>query len=254
MNVIVVDDERIILAVESAEIRKALPDASVESFQSADDALEYAKNNKVDIAFLDINLEEGTGLELSQALQKLNPQVNVIFCTGYSEYAVQAFDLYCSAYLLKPVTADRLREALSHLRYPIEMAQKGLKVQCFGSFEVFYDSDPVKFKYAKTKELLAYLIDRKGALLSTRELVVALFEEEDKSSYIRNLKADLIATFQSLGVQDVLVQDWGKIGVNPDKLNCDYYVYLNGNTQLFQGEYMTRYSFAEDTLATLLLN
>lgn len=251
MKVMVVDDEAIILAMETEEVKKALPEAEVVSFQSADEALEYAREQTVDIAFLDINLEESSGLELTQSLQRLDPHINVIFCTGYSEYALDAWELYCSGYLMKPMTTAKLRKALDSLRYPVAAKSGGISVRCFGNFEVYCDGVPVNFHYGKTRELFAYLIDRNGAMVSSRELMSVLFEDEDKGSYFRNLKADMLGTFQQLGREDIFLQSWGRLGINKEKLDCDYYAYLDGQKQLFHGEYMSQYSFGEATLAQL---
>ena len=252
MNVIVVDDEKIILQTETAMIKNILPEATVASFAGPEEAAAYAAENPVDIAFLDINLEAGGGLGLASRLQARNPEVNIIFCTGYSEYSLEALELYCSAYLMKPITEEKLQKALSMLRYPIPNREKALYARCFGSFEVSFHGEPIRFKYSKTKEMLAYLIDRNGAVLSTREIMAALFDADDKVSYMRNLRADLVNTFRALGVEDVLVQEWGKLGIRKEKLPCDYYDYLDGKKTDFRGEYMTQYSFAEATLARLL--
>lgn len=252
MKVIVVDDERIILTTETKKITKVLKNATVTPFQNARDAVAYAEQNKVDIAFLDINMHGMTGLELAEKLSAFNPKVNIIFCTGYSEYSLDALDLYCSAYLMKPVTEDSILKAISKLRYPVEETKKLIKVQCFGNFDVFKDGQPVKFKFTKTKELFAYLIDRNGATVSTKEMIVALFEDDDKASYVRNLRADLKEVFESLSVDDVLVYEGNNMGVNKEKIDCDYYDYLSGNKWLFQGEYMSQYNFGEETLGRLL--
>lgn len=251
MNVIIVDDENLILQMETSIVKKVLENANVESFFNMKDALEYAKNTQIDIAFLDINLEVGSGLELAKKLQKLNEKVNIIFCTGYSEYSLDALELYCSAYLMKPLTKDKVIKALKKLRYDVSEKDKDLFIRCFGNFEAFYKGEPIKFKHKKTKEMLAFLIDRNGALLSFKEIMVGIFEEDGKDSYLRNLKSDLIMTFGLLGLENIFAQDWGKIGVIPDKINCDYYDYLNGDKDKFKGEYMSQYSFAETTFANL---
>lgn len=251
MNVIVVDDERIILAAETAIIKKVLPNAEVASFHDVETALDDASRRRIDIAFLDISLKESTGLQLAKALKRTNPKINVVFCTGYSEYALEAYSLYASAYLLKPISEETVKEAISQLRFPVDERKNRIDVQCFGNFEILCDGVPVKFKYTRTKELFAILVDRKGALLNSNELMAIMFDI-DKGSYMRNLKVDLTTTFQQLGVEDVLVQQKGKIGVLRDKVDCDYYDYLDGKKDLFHGEYMTQYSFAEVTLAYLL--
>lgn len=251
MNVIVVDDERLILEAESATVSRNLPSANISSFQNVNDTLNYAKSNKVDIAFLDINIKGIAGLELAKKLQEFNPRINIIFCTGYSEYSLEALDLYCSAYLLKPATDEKIQVALSKLRYPLTNRIEGLKVRCFGNFEVYKDDVPIKFRNKKTKELFAYLIDRKGATVSTKDIEVALFEDDYKESYIRNLRSDLVNTFEKLGLSDALVRNGGSIGINVDLVDCDYYDYLNGQTELFNGEYMSQYLFSESTLSWL---
>lgn len=252
MNVIVVDDERIVLAAEVSAIKRVLPDANVNSFQNAKDTMEFAENNQIDIAFLDINIKGVTGLKLAEQLKTYNKRVNIIFCTGYSEYSLEAHDLYCSAYLMKPVTDEKIRKALENLRYPPTKGSEGIRVSCFGNFEVYKDGIPIKFKHHKTKELFAYLIDRHGATVSTKDMVIALYEGNDKDSYVRNLRADLNNTLEAMGLSNVLVRSGGNIGVNVNEIDCDYYEYLNGHKELFHGEYMTQYSFAEETLGWLL--
>lgn len=252
MNVIVVDDERLILNTETAVIKRVLPDEDVNSFQNAKDAIEFGRNNKVDIAFLDINMKGMSGLDLAKKLQAFNPKINIIFCTGYAEYSLDAHALYCSAYLMKPITEETLRKAIDNLRFQISKKLQRLYIRCFGNFGVYGDGEPVKFQNKKTKELLAYLIDKQGALMSTDDIMDILFKEDKHESYVRNIRSDLINTFKKYGMDDALVHEGKDIGLNMSKIDCDYYEYLDGYTELFHGEYMTQYSFGEETLSRLL--
>lgn len=224
MKILIVDDERIVLATETAAIKRLLPNAKVESFQKSMEAIEYAKNNTIDIAFLDINIRDIGGLELAKQLQKYNPIINIIFCTGYTEYSLDALELYCSAYLVKPLSDEKIQKVLEKLRYPISDKIERLKVRCFGNFEVLIDEKPIRFRNQKTKELFAFLVDRYGATVSTKEIMVALYEVDNKESFIRNLRADLKNTFESLGISEILVNSGGKVGVNVKKLDCDYFI------------------------------
>ena len=70
MNVIVVDDERFVLNAEEAAIKRVLPNATVNAFRKYNDAIEFSENNRVDIAFLDINIKGVTGLKLAKTLQE----------------------------------------------------------------------------------------------------------------------------------------------------------------------------------------
>lgn len=153
MEVIVVDDERIVLNAETITIKRVMPDANVYPFRNTKDALSFAEENRVDIAFLDINIKGITGLELARKLQLTNSRVNIIFCTGYSEYSLDALELYCSAYLMKPVTEEKLNKAMENLLFPISEKIRGFRVQCFGNFEVYKDGQPVEFKHKKKREL-----------------------------------------------------------------------------------------------------
>ena len=75
------------------------------------------QENRPDIAFLDIEVGYMSGMELARKIKAAHPLCNIVFCTGYSEYATQAFDLGASDYLLKPITAEKLLNALAHLRH-----------------------------------------------------------------------------------------------------------------------------------------
>lgn len=255
MNVIVVDDERLILLGETIVVKKVLPDAAVSSFRTGREALDYAQNHRIDIAFLDINLNGENGLELTKGLKETYPQMNIIFCTGYAEYALDAFGLFASGYLMKPLSEEKVRDVLANLRFPIDEGTGGQKkpvvVRCFGNFEVFYNEQPVKFKYIRTKELFAYLVDRNGATLTSKEIMAVLFGDGVKSSYFQNLRSDLVNTFQTLGLGELLVHERGRLGLRREKIACDYFDYLDGAADLFQGEYMTQYSFGEETVARL---
>lgn len=156
MNLLLVDDEPLVLEVLDEAVAAALPQAARNCFKSASSALDYAKTARIDIAFLDINMRVMDGIALSKALCAIHPQVNIIFCTGYAEYALEAMQLYCSAYLTKPVTAEKVREAMRHLRFPVT-AEPRVKFHCFGFFEAYCDGKPIDFQFNRTKELLAFL-------------------------------------------------------------------------------------------------
>lgn len=155
---------------------------------------------------------------------------------------------------MKPINDEKLKKALENLRHPLLEKIKGFRVKCFGNFEVYKDGVPIKFKHKRTKELFAYLIDRYGATVSTKEMATAFYEEDKKESNIRNLRSDLKNTFDQLGLSDVLLRNGGDVGVNVEKIDCDYYDYLDGQKNLFHGEYMSQYSFAEETLGWLANN
>ncbi len=231
-------------------------------FSDTDEALEYVKEENPDVAWLDIEMPGISGLELSMEIKKASPMTNIIFVTGHEKFAYQSFQLHASGFILKPATIDALKRELENLRNPVEVKRTGiLRVQCFGNFEVFdKDDHPVKFKRSRSKEILAYLIDRRGALCSVGELCGVLFEdrEEDRALkkqlrvFLSSLKDDLA----KIGAADVLVKGWNAYGVDCSLINCDYLNYLKGDNQAvnsFLGEYMIQYTWAEMTLGELIM-
>ena len=250
MQVLLVDDELLNLENLNEIVVKLLPGAQYAAFRRASQALDFIQENPVDIAFLDIEMRGTNGITIAEILRARNPKVNVIFCTGYSEYSLDAWNLDCSGYLLKPVTEEKVRHALDNLRYPVP-GHKRVRFHCFGNFEAYCDGIPILFKYNRTKEFLAYLVDRDGAFCSLRELSGVLFEDEDHRSYVNQIRLDLLNTLGSLGVGDILLQARGKMDICKEKVACDYYDYLNGGPAPAVQEYMTQYSFGEQTCAAL---
>lgn len=250
MNLLLVDDERLALESLKKAVFEILPHANSTSFQKASQAIAFAETTQVDIAFIDIDMPIMNGLEMARALQKLNPQVNVIFVTGFAEYALDAFDLCASAYLTKPVTPEAIAKAMQQLRHPVE--QMRVRLHCFGNFEIYCDNAPVHFTLARTKELLAYLVDRQGSECRKNEIISALFEDDLNVEYYKKLRKDLIDTLTALGLEDLILVSRGGLALNKEIVQCDYYDYLAGDRSVPPLEYMTQYSFGEQTFAALL--
>lgn len=257
-RIIAVDDEKIALESILNEIGQAVGgelDYELKGFRKAAEAIAYASEQECQIAFLDIEMREMAGLTLAEKLKEINPQMNIIFTTGYSEFAGNAFEMYASGYCLKPVTAEKIRAELSNLRHPVQMEKKRrLKVVTFGNFEVFVDDKPVKFQYNRTKEMFAYLIDRNGAFCSNGEIMEILWEDNadvrKHSSYLKNIRADLFATLIQAGCDDVVVRQRGMMAVLPDKIECDYFDLLRKKPEAvnsYRGEYMMQYTWSEYT-------
>lgn len=259
MKIIAVDDETLALETLVDSVGKAAPNASVVGFRRPDEALEYARENACEIAFLDIKMRGMTGLELAKRLKEINRDINIIFVTGYSEYALDAFRLYAGDYLLKPATPDAVKQSLEHLRNPVRPEPtKKLRFQCFGNFEVFADNTPLVFKRVKAKELLAYLVDRKGACVTMGELMTVLWDDGldtlSRRSNLRNLIAELKNVLAEYGAERIIRKNRNSIAVDIKAVDCDYYDFLRHipyAVNAYRGEYMVQYSWAEITTASL---
>lgn len=261
MKILAVDDERLALAALTSAIEEADPQAFVSGFRTSDDALASLKDHMYDVAFLDIELRECTGLTLAEELKRRCPDLRIVFVTGYSQYAIDAFALHVDGYVMKPVLPGRIREELDHLRQDVETNKAAnadalyprLRIQCLGNFEVFVDNHPLRFARTKTKELLAYLVDRRGAMCTNGEIMAALWEDDSHEPYLRQLKKDLVDTLEEAECLDVLERARGGIGIVPNKVSCDYYDMLEGKglPDTYRGEYMEQYSWAEATKGLL---
>lgn len=254
MKIIAVDDEKIALKGLLLSIEKAAPNAEVFGFRYASDAIDYMKTEHCDVAFLDIEMKGINGVELARALKEINPDINIIFATGFGSYRDVAFDIHASGYLIKPITVEGVKRELENLRRPVAPPRR-IKIKTFGNFEALYNGSPIVFKYQKSKELLAYLVDRRGAMCSTGELMAILFEDDgDHKVYYHKIRSDLIDALEAINCENILSQQRGLLGIAIDLIDCDFYDYLNGKielSKLYHGEYMAQYSFAEVTNAEL---
>ena len=253
MIAIAVDDEILMLGALVSAI-KASPDVSeVFQFSGCDEALDFVKENSVDVAFLDINMRGMGGLTLAEKIIGFCPSCKIVFCTGYEEYAISAFKLHASGYLMKPISAEDVQVEIDNIK-GIRQSQMPLTVKCFGNFEVYAKGEKLTFKRSKTKELFAFLVDRNGAGVTVAEIGVALWEndkDQKNHNYIHQLFRDLRQSLEMVGSSEIFERNNYFYSINPEKLDCDYYSYLKNGKPEFRGEYMSQYSWAEETCGLL---
>ena len=254
MKAIAVDDEIYMLETLQEAVSASSDIDTVKAFSSCSAALAYAAENPVDIAFLDINMRGIGGLGLAEKLIELQPRCKIVFCTGYAEYAVSAFQLHVSGYLMKPITAEAVQKEIDHIK-GVKVTEKLLTIKCFGNFEVLYKGEILPFKRKKAKELLAVLIDRNGAGMTAKQICAILFPEDTddtkNSAYLRQLVLDLKNSLKMIQAEDVLQHDTPYYRVDTNLVKCDYISFLETGKPEFYGEYMTQYSWAEETCAML---
>ena len=119
-NVIIVDDIKIFLAGALPILEEAMPRAAITGFTSPAEAIEFAKINRVALAFLDIELGKVNGLELCRTLLNINPRTNVVYLTAYIDYSFDAWSTGASGFMLKPLTLEGIKSQLKNLRYPLQ--------------------------------------------------------------------------------------------------------------------------------------
>ncbi|MBO7333347.1 MAG: response regulator [Lachnospiraceae bacterium] len=231
-KVIAVDDEQNALNRFERLISQDSRLTLLSTFTKPLEALEYAKNNHVDIAFLDIEMPGMTGLELAESLMDYNPYIEIVFVTAYNQYALEAFRAHATGYLLKPLSRedftaqiDIMEKKLSKERIPKDDM---LYVSCLGSFSIRRtpeEGENIRFRTSKAEELLAFLIHSEGRSRSKDMILDSLWPDADLDkaannfrvtcTYIRNTLADL-------GYIDILLRDHDDYSVNISRIKCDY--------------------------------
>ena len=254
MNAIAVDDELYMLETLQEAVSASSDIDTTESFSSCSAALAYAADHPIDVAFLDINMRGIGGLGLAEKLLELQPRCKIVFCTGHEEYAVSAFQLHASGYLIKPITPEAVQKEIDHIK-GVRATEKLLTVKCFGNFEVLHNGETLPFKRKKTKEFFAVLIDRSGVGMTTKQLCAILFpdgtDDTKNAAYLRQLVLDLKNTLRAIHAEEVLKQDTPYYRIDPNLVKCDYLSFLESGKPEFHGEYMSQYSWAEETCALL---
>ena len=257
MKAIAVDDEILMLGALVKAINASPDIAEVASFSDCEKALDFIRENSVDIAFLDINMRGMGGLALAAQIIEIRPDCKIVFCTGYEEYAIPAFKLHASGYLMKPISAEDVQAEIDNIKR-VRQKEKLLTVNCFGNFEVYAKNEKLLFKRLKSKELFAFLVDRKGAGMTAKQICAVLFPDDSddnkNAAYLRQLVLDLKTTLKTVGAESVLRHETPCYRVDTSLIQCDYLTYLETGKPEFRGEYMMQYSWAEETCAMLLFN
>ena len=262
MLTICVDDEEIILEMTVSRCERNPKIDEVKGFTNAKAAIKFLKEgNRADLALLDIDMPEMNGITLAAKLKDIQPDIAIIFVTGYAEYAVKAFEVHVQGYLLKPISEEKLAEEIDYVLAAVKKdvsEEKDKKphifMRTFGSFDMLVDDTPISFTRAKSKELLAYLVDRQGATVTRAEAFAAMYEDEEYSRamqkqfdvIVRGLKQSL----KNAGAEEVFEMQRGAMRVNPDTFTCDLYLFMEGDVATinsYRGEYMSAYYWAEFT-------
>ena len=238
---------------ECMELAREMRYDGLEIAQRSLPALAAARTQEIDIAVLDAKLPELSGLDFGRYLQELYPNVNLIYLSSDRSTGFDALRQHASVILPKPIVETELRRELDELRYPqTSNGGKRLFAQTFGNFELFADGKPVVFKYTKTKEIVALLVNNRGAQTSNGEIIACLWEDdgdpEKKSSYLSNLRQDLQNTFTKLKLNGIILKQRGSLAIATDRIECDLYDWLEKKQESryhYLGDYMNQYSWPE---------
>ena len=130
MRTIVVDDEELSMRqfeIECAQVREI---ELVGRFTNPLEALEYARNNTVDFALLDIEMPQMNGIELARRLREIKRDMIIIFVSGYSDYVLDALKMKSDYYVFKPYSREDIMDALNRARLLAKGQAKRVFISC----------------------------------------------------------------------------------------------------------------------------
>lgn len=249
-RIIAVDDELLSLKRFEHIVQKESRVKLIETFTDGMSALEYIKENTVDIAFLDIEMPEINGLELANRMLEVDPYINIIFVTAYDQYALDAFKAHAIGYLLKPLDFDAFTVQITQFaknteprkanitNKPEQSKDKKLIVRLLGQCLCYAEenpNNPITFRTAKAAELFALLVHHYKTPLTKYVILDTLFPDVDydkanklfyvSCSYLRN-------AFSKLDYPDVLLRDNDCYRINTAIIDCDYISLLENESKL----------------------
>ena len=198
---VLIDDEYYALEGLKMELEELGTVKVVGMYEEGQEALENVKVLQPDVVFLDINMSETNGLDLFVELTESCPQLQIVFVTAYQEYAVEAFELDATDYIVKPVRKERLQKTIARLQKnaPLSRSPHSFVMYCLGRLSIKIDGKEaeIAWRTRKAEEMLAFLACKEGDFVTKEKIAEALWPEldEDKS------KANFYLTYHYLKKQ-----------------------------------------------------
>lgn len=201
MMAIVIDDE--ILAVEHISRLLRNRGFTVYGYTNPLEALEEMQVRNADVAFLDIEMPEITGLKLAERIQEINMDCEVVFTTGHNQFAIEAFEVNALDYLLKPITVEQAERAIhriikrkgvsSPLQAGKENASNKIRISLFGKLSVYQgeNNKSLRFKTVKGAEIFCFMLLQKESEISKWRLIDEIWPDKDLDKGDINLRSTI---------------------------------------------------------------
>lgn len=232
MKAIIIDDEIPVLMIMKRIISEVPGVEVVGVFQSTSEAYGFIKENKVDIVFSDIKMPDHSGLELARKIIPENEDIELVFMTSYSDYALEAFDVQASDYILKPVSRERLELTVKKIMKRKNLLTSGsanpakLSIHCLGGMDLLTDTgEKIHLSTAKSIELLAYLVFHRGRFVSKWRIMDDLFQElppYNAETYLNTSTYRLRKALEPFGLKDIVITANESYALNTKDIQIDF--------------------------------
>ena len=258
MRVICVDDEQPVLDNFKIRVKDFTQIQSLHLFSDAREALRWAENYPIDIAFLDIEMAGINGLDLAKQLKAIDRDIRIFFVTAYEQYALDAFKADALGYILKPYSKQELQDAFEKAALMKSRKKSKVVIQTIPDFCVSVDGEKLHINRAKVEELFALLVDRAEVGVSARDAIDCLWPErladENTMALYRVTFHRLLDCLKEVGIDYIIENEIRKKYIDMNAVDCDLYHILEGDREKIQnyaGEYLKEYSWAESRNAQL---
>lgn len=256
MNIIYVDDEKLQLENFRLTTEGMAGMESLQLFSDSEKAYAWAKEHRVDVAFLDIEMPHMNGLELTRKLKALNRDTCVIMVTAYDQHTLDAFRARATAYLLKPYSREDIEKELENALYmtgrPVE---KKIRIITMPELLVTVNGRTVFKGHSKQEELFALMVDHGEHGITKGEALNCLGDGAQQSdSAYWSWMSRLRSILEDAGVPDLIGTKGYVKYIHTENVDCDLYRMLDGDMDVikkYTGKYLTRYAWAENRISEL---
>ena len=161
MKTIIVDDELWSVDQFKIECEKIEDVSLVGYFDNPYDAINFSKNNYIELALLDIEMPGMNGIELAKELKKIHPAIIIVFVSAYNNYLEEVIKIHADYYLLKPYTKEDIEDVISRAKLLVKRQKKRIRIVTFGQFDVFVDGGDHSAIQVRSDKGLSYNGDRR---------------------------------------------------------------------------------------------
>ena len=253
MKVIYVDDEKPALVNFESIVKSIDEIKSLKLFNDGNKAMDYIRDNEVDIAFLDMELSVTNGIQLAKEIKKHNVNIHIVFVTAYTKYAFEAFGVDAVDYILKPYFADEIRQVIAKVKRIKPIVSKRVKICTMPDLGLWVDGNIVHLARTKAEELFALLVDKYETGITSAEAIEYLWpdriNDNNTQSLFRMTFKRMMTMLEGFDIADIIISKGKYKCIDVDKVECDLYELLNGNEEYvekYTGHYMQKYSWAEE--------